>query len=147
MSLRAFHPVLCVLLLICGTVPLVAVEPPPRESLDLPPQPSRALAAKQGNPILDSSLNRLLRKDPTAPAGKDFGLQVEDGRVGVTLVLLEEEASEEVRDAVVRLGGDVTAHYKIWIDATVPLSALETLAAIQAVGQIRRPTPVFPLDE
>ena len=147
MSSRAFRPVLGVLLLVCGTVPLVAAEQPPRESLDLSPLQSRALSAKQGNPILDSSLNRLLRKDRTAPEGDDPGLKVEDGRVGVTIILLEEEASEEVRDAVVRLGGDVTAHYKIWIDATVPVSALEALAAIQAVGQIRKPIPVFPLDE
>lgn len=146
MSSPAVRPFLWILLLLAA-VAVQAAEQPPRESLDLPPMPSRELAAKQGNPILDSSLNRLLRKDPAILAGEDSGLKVEDGRVDVTLILLEKEASAEVRDAVLRLGGDVTAHYEIWIDATVPVPALEDLAALPAVGQIRKPIQVFPLDE
>jgi subtilisin family serine protease len=79
------------------------------------------------------------------PQAEKYELTIEDGRVLVTLIMLDEDSAEAALAALPTMGGELTAHYEKWIDARVPIAKLVEIANLAGVSLVDRPTAVMPL--
>jgi uncharacterized repeat protein (TIGR01451 family) len=112
----------------------------------------RNARAKRGLPGLNSTLQALHSDWQTAPdqarsRARKQGMQLDGERVTVMLIMHNEAAAAAAVDSIPTLGGEVTAHYKIWLDAIVPIAALEQLAQLPGVSLVQEPIRVQPLRE
>jgi hypothetical protein len=104
----------------------------------------------KGNPKLDSSLNQLLEAYQEGGMARAQAFAVnrkiffQEGRVQVTIVTTEESIGH-VRDAVEAAGGLYQLHYRNFLQAMVPIEALEVLAQRPDVIAIREPHRAMPL--
>ncbi len=79
---------------------------------------------------------------PALPANRSQDLQ--SGRVRVVLEATAHKELRELSERVAALGGTVEAIYENLVQAFVPLRALRSLAALEAVAWVRTPlTPVW----
>jgi hypothetical protein len=106
---------------------------------------------KTGLPALSSSLNELLsgwESSPEAAASQalDSGLDLDQSRVKVTVVLIDESYLEPSAQLIQAIGGEVIVQFETLIDAWVPVAALELLAKLDGISQVREPLGVVPLD-
>lgn len=144
--------VVCLFLPVAGGRASAApIDPPPLSPLNLRAESLGMRTAKEGIPSLDSALNDLLRAASAGQSLQDSasrsGLSLEGDRVHVTLTARSEGEAGAVLRAVERLGGEVTARYKTWIDVSLPVDALAELGRRADVRFIQRLVPVFPLGE
>ena len=75
------------------------------------------------------------------------GLEIENGRVLVTINATDENTVSNLIDVINReLGGQVSANYQILIDAWIPINALEKLCSLPEVNYIQKPVEILPLE-
>jgi subtilisin family serine protease len=72
--------------------------------------------------------------------------QVEDGRVKVMLIMLDEASADAALQQLPGMGGTVTAHYKQWIDAWLPIDQLDDAAQFSGISLVRTPIERMPVD-
>jgi hypothetical protein len=106
---------------------------------------------KKIHPTLSSSINELIsiwKSNPDQVQSYAFsqGLTFQDDLVSVMLILESEEISAAVKQYVQQSGGEVTSTYKTWVDATIPIGALEAVSKFQGISFVRAPITVFPID-
>src|SRR5688572_31310198 len=53
------------------------------------------------------------------------GIEIDGDRVLVMMIMLDEQAAENAIEALPAYGAELSAHYKKWVDAWVPIGALE----------------------
>ena len=99
---------------------------------------------------LSSALDQLRRSysENAAQAVQEselHGLRVEGNRVQVNFIMLDEASTNAAVQAIPTLGGEVTAHYNVWIDAWVPIVQLEQFAQLPGVALAQPVVPVFPV--
>jgi hypothetical protein len=101
-------------------------------------------------PNMSSSLSQLytdwLAGKPVDQTAETFGLEVEDDRVFVTLIMVDEPSAQEAISALPELGAEVTSSFEAWIDAWVPISELEKVAALPGISLVREVVKVLPID-
>lgn len=107
---------------------------------------------KTGNPKLTTALSELYRDWSQSPAvatekAKKKDVEIDGDRVKVTFIMSDEVTAKSALNTIVSLGGEVTANYKTWIDAWVPVISLEKITEISGVNQVREPIPVVPLNQ
>lgn len=91
------------------------------------------------NPTLSSDLDELA----SAWAQGSFqteaaaGLNINGDSVQVTFSLIDAASADQLVAALPMLGGTVTAHYKSWVDAWVPVAALAQVSTQSGVQFIR----------
>jgi subtilisin family serine protease len=88
------------------------------------------IAHQNGQPVRNSSGNL------------SDALQVEGEQVKVMLIMLDESSADAAVQALPQMGGTVTAHYKQWIDAWLPIDRLADAAQLPGISLVR--TPVVP---
>ena len=99
-------------------------------------------------PTLATPLRELWSAFRTSPIetmqqAENYELTVEDSRVLVTFIMVDDASAEAALAALPTMGGEVTAHYGKWIDATVPIAQLVEIANLPGVSLVDRPTPVM----
>jgi hypothetical protein len=110
-----------------------------------------ASEAKDGNPILSSDLNQLAEAWRTSGLGAlsladDLALPLQNQNVQV-MFWFDTAANAQVGQAAIQaLGGQITASYQTWVDAWLPISALDAATQIAGVGYLRPVIPVEPVD-
>jgi hypothetical protein len=77
------------------------------------------------------------------PQAEKYELTIEDGRVLVTLIMLDEDSAEAALAALPTMGGEVTAHYEKWIDARVPIAKLVEIANLSGMSLLALPPRVM----
>ena len=105
-----------------------------------------------GVAALSSDLYDLFTAWTASPAqgmelADERGLDLSGDRVAVMFIMVDSAAADAAIPAIEAAGGTITARYDRWIDALVPVLALDTLAQLPGVSQLRRIIEVFPLDE
>jgi len=75
------------------------------------------------------------------------GAQVDGDMVKVMLILVDEASADSVLAIVAGLGGKVTAHYKQWSDAWVPIAELAKVSSLPGVSLVRLPIRLVPVDD
>jgi subtilisin family serine protease len=103
------------------------------------------------HPNLSSELSRLVEQWHESPgemasSARRHGLTFRNGFVDVQIVMRDLPSVEGALRAIVRLGGKTTVRYEKWIEASMPVGALEALAGVPGVSLVERPAPVFPAD-
>jgi hypothetical protein len=126
--------------------------PPPPDSLKLPEDFVGKRVQELRVPNMTSSLNALLdtwEQDPVQAVSfaASRGLELRADSVKVMLIMVDKDSANSALEPITANGGEVIAHYKRWVDAWVPISALESLAALPGVSQVREAIPVLPLEE
>ncbi|MCK5582079.1 MAG: S8 family serine peptidase, partial [Candidatus Omnitrophica bacterium] len=106
---------------------------------------------KEIHPTLSSTINELIsiwKTNPDQLQSYAFsqGLTFQDDLVSVMLILETEEISAAVKQYVQKFGGEVTSAYKNWVDATIPIGALEEVSNFNGISFVRAPIPVVPID-
>jgi subtilisin family serine protease len=103
------------------------------------------------NPKLDSTLNQLLqvrRQKGGAEAqkfAKDRAIVLTDDRVQVEIIAPEETMNDLIA-AVGDVGGVYQGHYRVLLQAVVPIDVLESLVQRPEVQVIRNPIRAVPLE-
>lgn len=124
--------------------PALPAGPPPPPSgapLSAPPRP-------EGDPRLDAAMQRLAAAARLSAAavqgvGREEALRLEGGRVHAQIAT-DPTRADAVIAAAASAGGEVTgaARGGALLQAWLPPGALESLAAVDGVGQIRRPATI-----
>jgi len=132
-----------------GATPTTAEQQAARATAALPPLQAQP---KEGLPQLDTPLNQLLsgwkaNREQARAGATAQGVKIEQERVHVTILMLDEAAAEDALVALPGLGGEVTAHYKWAIDAWIPIARLGDLAKLPRVSLIHQPIPPMPLED
>ncbi len=101
---------------------------------------------------LSSDLSGLYTTWSVAPSqataqGQVQGLEFQGNQVRVMVVMLDDASAQAAEANIASLGGVVIVRYRQWIDAWLPISALEQAAAIPNVSIIRSPVQVYPIPE
>ena len=124
----------------------------PTSALALPTSFAQPLPSS-GNPKMDSDLAALASGASAAGESafaftKSEGLKVRNNRVQVKITT-HREGVQAVTSAVAAAGGEVTgsANGDTWVQAWVPITALETVSAADDVYYISRAAEAFPLGE
>jgi subtilisin family serine protease len=125
--------------------------PVPLDSLSLDTLTVERLSTKPPIPSLSSDLYQLLQTWKADPAsGRELAdtleLEVQADQVAVMLVMLDSAAVPAAISAIQAAGGLVTAQYDRWIDALVPVLALENLAQLPRLSIIQRIIETYPVD-
>ena len=122
----------------------------PVSALAMPAGFAQALPASS-NPKMDSDLAALATAANAASGGalasaQSEGLKLQGNRVQVKITT-HPEGVPAVTEAIVAAGGEVTgsANGDTWLQAWVPVAALETVAAADDVYYISRPAEAFTL--
>ena len=156
----SFSPVVVLTIVAIGGLIAGCVKAESMGPEDTPQPPSSSQwegASKEGRseiaglPTLSTVLNKLFadwRDDPEAAIEQaiEQGLEIEDDRVKVLLIMLDEDSVEGTVDVISELGGEVTDRYQMWIDAWVPIGSLDAIAELPDLSQVREPIEVVPLD-
>ena len=103
-------------------------------------------------PALSTALNRLLSEwrvspDTAIEQAEALGLEIDDGRIKIMLIMLDEHSADAAEAAIPALGGEVIIRYQTWIDAWAPIESLEAIADLPGLSQAREPIPVLPLEQ
>lgn len=107
--------------------------------------PGKPLHPKLSTP-LDELYNKWLENQAEATGlASSRGLQLMKEQVLVMVIMESEDAATDILPLISGLGGEITAHFKQWVDAWVPIRTLEKLSLTPGVIVIRRPIKVFPL--
>ena len=134
--------VLVVAVLVAGGPPAQAVAPNEQAVEEDGPDVEPGERPSVGNPKLDHQLAVLARAQSTrrarAAMAEAHGLDMVDGNVRVVVEAGEADL-RATRAAVAAAGGKVEAEYADLIQALVPVSTLEALAADPAVHYVRPP--------
>jgi hypothetical protein len=72
---------------------------------------------------------------------------ISDGRVDVTMLMLDVPSALQALDRIPELGGEVTAHFQRSIDANVPVAILDAFGRLPGVSLIHRKIPPVPLGQ
>ena len=157
-----FTVVLAISLLIGGPGGLAVAQEPaigqgvapasPPISQDLTGVGPQLKLAKLGLTKLSTALSQLytnwLKSPPMAvEQAARQGVQVDGDLVKVMLIMLDEASASSARAVIPELGGKETAYYKLWVDAWVPISALDEIASLPGVSLVRLPIRVVPVEE
>ena len=136
--------------------PIVALAPviePTTEPVTLPPTEPPGPAVKAELPGLSSELNALLNGQANVNLGdsqsgnffsRGAELQVENGRVKIMVIALDVASANSIVQALPGIGGEVTSHYRTWIDAWLPINSLPQAAALPGVSLVQGVVPVEP---
>lgn len=101
------------------------------------------------NPKLDSALNQLLEAHnsggmPEAQAFAASRAVTLDGNQVLVEIVAMAEGMTALQEAVQAAGGEYRGHYQDLMEATVPIEALDSLAARAEVLLIRQPQQAMP---
>jgi hypothetical protein len=104
---------------------------------------------RSGPPHLDGSLERLLRlsdqdRTDALEAATRGGLEVDRGRVRITIVMIDEAAASLADEAIASLGGSVAARAGSALEAWIPIAALGRLDAIAGLSLAHVILPPMP---
>ncbi|MBZ0297134.1 MAG: S8 family serine peptidase, partial [Anaerolineae bacterium] len=110
--------------------PLPTATPLTDESISDLPNVSDDLQALYGQ--------RSSQSMPTIQGPFTQALTTSEDRVEVTLTVSSNQA-DTVKEAVLSLGGSVTAAYEIWIDAWIPIDIIPQVAALPGVTRVSTP--------
>lgn len=75
------------------------------------------------------------------------GLEIDESRIKVLIILIDEQFAESAMGFVTEQGGEVINQFQIWIDAWVPISSFEALGRIPSLSVVQEPIQVMPLGE
>jgi subtilisin family serine protease len=92
-------------------------------------------AAHQSGQSVENNTDNL----PDAP-------QVQGEQVKVMLIMLDAASADAAVQALPEMGGTVTAHYKQWIDAWLPIDRLADTAQLPGISLVRTPIPPASID-
>jgi subtilisin family serine protease len=111
-----------------------------------------ARSAKGGVPGLSMSLSRLYlgwlkAPDEAAEQAARQGVEIRGGQVKAMLIMFDESSATAAAVAIGELGGAVTAQFRSWLDAWVPVSALAKVGGLPSVSLVRLPVKVVPLED
>lgn len=135
------------------TIWVPASEMPNTVPAEATPEATESFITKSSVPNLASDLDRLYNTrsrggSALADTAELYNLQLRDGQVKVMLIMLDTESAEDAVDEIEALGGEVTAQYQRWIDAWVPVDALEAVATLPGISLVQRAVmPVIDSDE
>ena len=122
----------------------------PPEAFSMPSGLAQA-APTSTNEKMDSDLAALAAADDAAQAeafalAEATGLRLSEGRVQVTITT-DPEGVKAATEAIAAAGGEVTgvANGDTWLQAWLPIAALETIAAEDDIYYISRPAEPFRL--
>ena len=131
-----------------GAVPASALPTPAGQPGPLPGTPLTVPPRPEGHPRLDGAMGRLsaaaqLSATAVQSVGRDEALRLEGGRVHAQITI-DPARVDGVIAAVSAAGGEITgaARGGALLQAWLPPGALATLAAVEGVGQIRRPATI-----
>ena len=124
--------------------------PPPPDAADLA-LPDPASDGEKPLPNMSTAVSKLYTTWQSdehlheLPDGLSIPEVVGD-RVMVMLIMLNEASAQQTIASLPELGAEVIAHHAIWIDARVPVPALEQVAALPGISLVREPVELFPVD-
>lgn len=81
------------------------------------------------------------------PLAIQEGLEIEESRIKVLIILFDEQYAENAMRFVTEQGGEVINQFQMWIDAWVPISSFEALGRIPSLSVVQEPIQVMPLGE
>lgn len=80
-------------------------------------------------------------------AAQTSSLQIEGDRVFAMIITQDDASANSVAAALPALGADVPSRYRTWIDAWIPIAALESAARLPGISIIQpMPRPQLPQD-
>ncbi|MBL8133507.1 MAG: S8 family serine peptidase [Anaerolineae bacterium] len=102
-------------------------------------------------PNLSGELAQLLqtwRRDSAAGAiqARSSGFEVIGDRLTALFILFDAPAADAAIAQIEAAGGEVAARFDRWVEARVPVLALQSLAFLPRLSLIRRPIPLYPAD-
>jgi hypothetical protein len=131
--------------------PTATPDTPTPETVIQPTIEDDSFGTRPSIPRLSSVLDELRRSygENAAQAlqeGELSGLEIQGDRVQVNLIMLDEASANAAVQTIPSLGGEVTAHYNVWIDAWIPIPQLEPLVYLPGVTLVQPVVPVYPVD-